>query len=158
MSEILSMQDAVGMAATDLAVNSIRLMGPMSARALYDQVDGFETVEQASRVLAGLATREPVRLTRRLVDNPQGGQGNRRQVFQYDLVERNFAGTASGPDLFQGQQLSPGEAPAADPAGGDPNNTGSAEGGALLISCLIRPWGQPRPSGAIESASDGWPR
>lgn len=129
MTEMLSMQDAVGMAATDLAVNSIRLMGPMSARALYAEVDGFETVEHASRVLASLATREPIRLARRLVDNPQGGQGNRKQVFQYDLVERNFAGTASGPDLFHGQQLSPGEAPAADPAGGDPNNTGSAEDG-----------------------------
>lgn len=147
------MQDADTQPATDLAVKSIQAHGPMTARALYEAVDGFEDIEHCSRVLASLATREPVRLVRRMVDNPNKGQGNRSQVYQYDTPERGFQGTASGPDLFEGVKQSPGEAPAAGPAGGVPNNTGSREGGASFP--VPDPTvGVSEASGAFERASD----
>ncbi len=147
------MQDADTQPATDLAVKSIQAHGPMTARALYEAVDGFEDIEHCSRVLASLATREPVRLVRRMVDNPNKGQGNRSQVYQYDTPERGFQGTASGPDLFEDVQQSPGEAPAAGPAGGVPNNTGSREGGASFP--VPDPTvGVSEASGAFDRASD----
>lgn len=146
------MQDADTQPATDLAVKSIQACGPMTARALYEAVDGFEDIEHCSRVLASLATREPVR---RMVDNPNKGQGNRSQVYQYDTPERGFQGTASGPDLFEGVQQSPGEAPAAGPAGGVPNNTGSREGGASFP--VPDPTvGVSKASGASDAGHDGF--
>lgn len=152
ISDVLRMQDTYSMPATDLAVTSVRLLGPMTARELYSQADGFEDIEHCSRVLASLATREPVRLVRRMVDNPNKGQGNRNQVFQYDTPERGFQGTASGPDLFVCEQ-SPVHEPAAGPACGVPNNTGSREGGASFP--VPDPTvGVSEASGAFERASD----
>jgi hypothetical protein len=74
--------------ATEQAFEAIQVHGPMTANEVYGKCDQFEDEAACSRVLAQMATREPVRLVRRLVDNPNSGQGARRQVYQYDTVER----------------------------------------------------------------------
>jgi hypothetical protein len=144
MSEDVLMDAAVdveGLGLSEAALRVIEERGPMTALDVYRACELFEDSAHAARILAMLATRDPRALVRREVENRNREQGARRTVFEYDLAARDFSGEAvSMPrvfkDLFaEGSTASEGGASGAPqgPAGGDPNNTGSAEGEALLI-------------------------
>lgn len=80
---------------TEQTYQIIERHGPKTADELYAACDAFQDKAHCSRVLAQMATREPVRLLRRKVPNPSGEQTGPREVYQYDTAARAFGGVAA---------------------------------------------------------------